>query len=91
MAKKRSSCGIVLTIIGVVLIIAGATTGWWYEGARPGFHEHQMIVVAIGLLLLIIGAVMCGKCKCLCAAGAGDEPEEDSAEAPEAAEEASSE
>ena len=77
MAKKRSSCGIVLTIIGVVVIVAGASTDWWY-GGRQGFHGHQMIAVAIGLLLLIIGGVACAKCKSACTA----EPAEAAAEEP---------
>lgn len=78
MAKKRSSCGIVLTIIGVVVIVAAATADWWFEGARPGFNEYQMIGLATGLLLLIIGGVVCAKCTCACAA----EPAEAAAEEP---------
>lgn len=78
MATKRSKCGIVLTMIGVVVIVAGASADWWFEGARPGFHGYQMIAVAIGLLLLVIGGVVCAKCKCACAA----EPAKAAAEEP---------
>jgi hypothetical protein len=89
--KRFGTVLIALGLVAVVVACFPKLAGT--ESPEPGFGPQQTTAAIVGVVLVVIGLVMCacGKCKCLCAAGAGDEPEEDSAEAPEAAEEASSE
>ena len=83
MKRKRSVLGIILTVIGVVMLIAGATTDWWYPGARKGFNEHQTVAVAAGVVLLLVGGFLCAKAGRAGPAAAALAPEPESASAPE--------
>ena len=73
MKGKRSVMGMVLTIIGVVVIVPGVWPGLVVESPKPGFGPHQMIAVAAGLVFLLLGALLCAKCK-KCASGPEDAP-----------------
>ena len=75
MEKKRSVVGIILTAVGLAIAIAGATTDLWYKGARPGFHGHQLVAVLVGIVLFIVGGLLCHRCTKACAPGEGGTPQ----------------
>ena len=75
--KKRSAIGIILTVAGVIVVVAGATADWWLPGAQKGFGPHQMVAVAVGVLLLLIGGLICAKCCKTCGPPCEEAPKEE--------------
>ncbi len=60
MAKHRSVVGIILTIIGLIGIIVGAWSYLQPEDQQP-FVGQGLLVAMIGIVILLIGGLLCSK------------------------------
>lgn len=91
--------GVALIVLGLVAVLVAFCPGIaGEENPAEGFGPQQMTALIVGIVLVVIGLVMCkcGSCACSCDTGADAEPDNENdetvdAQEPAAPEEQSSE
>ena len=77
--------GVVLIVLGIVAALVACFPGLaGEENPAPGFGTSQKIALAVGIVVLLAGVLMCSCGKCSCAAPTAAEPPAEEPESPAA-------